>query len=221
LRISNGAKRKKESMQKVLSVFRAMLHRKWTMGVATLVIFGAVVAGGFVLQPSLSVGAASNCSSVYTVRWGDTLGYIALRYHSSVHAIAQASHIWNPDLIFPGQRLCIPASHKVSSGGGTVYHGPPHGSSVASMIYSVFGSYASGAMRVANCESGLNPRAYNPVSVGGSHAMGVFQILYPSTWMGTPQAANSPYDPMANILAAHNIFVRDGYSWREWVCQPG
>ncbi len=186
------------------------------MGVATLIIFGAVVVGGFVLQPSLSVGAASNCSSVYTVRFGDTLGHIAQRYHSSVQAIAQASHIWNPNLIFPSQQLCIPASRQVSSGGGN----GTHGSSVAGMIYSVFGPYASGAMRVANCESGLNPRAYNPVSIGGSHAMGVFQILYPSTWVGTSQSYNSPYDPMANVLAAHNIFVRDGYSWREWACRP-
>ena len=47
---------------------------------------------------------------------------------------------------------------------------------------------------IAQCESGLNPNAYNPISIGGSHAEGVFQILYPSTWSGTPQAASSPYD---------------------------
>jgi LysM repeat protein len=215
LRISNGTERKKESMQKVFSIFRATLRRKWTMGVATLVIFGAVVAGGFVLQPSLSAGAASSCSAVYTVRFGDTLSRIALRYHSSVQAIAQANHIWNPNLIFPAQRLCIPGS-QVATGGG----GGTGGSSVEAMISRVFGPYASAAIRVARCESGLNPRAYNPISVGGSHAMGVFQILYPGTWMGTPQASHSPYDAMANILAAHSIFVRDGYSWREWACKP-
>src|SRR5690349_5541363 len=116
-------------MQKVLSVFHAMFHRKWTMGVAALVIFAAVVAGGFALQQSLSVGMASSCSSVYTARFGDILGRIALRYHSNVHAIAQASHIWNPDLIFPGQRLCIPASHRVSSGGGSDSRGLSSGES--------------------------------------------------------------------------------------------
>src|SRR5205085_2232178 len=122
----------------------------------------------------------------------------------------------NPDLIFPGQQLCIPASQKVSSGGGS----STGESSVADMISRIFGPHAPGALRVARCESGLNPRSYNPVSIGGSHAVGVFQILYPGTWMGTSQSAKSPYDPMANILAAHSIFVRDGYSWREWACQP-
>lgn len=90
--------------------------------------------------------------------------------------------------------------------------------SVATMIYQIFGPYASGALQVAKCESGLDPGAYNPVSNGGSHAVGVFQILYPSTWMNTSEASSSPYNAQANILAAHEIFVHDGYSWREWSC---
>lgn len=90
--------------------------------------------------------------------------------------------------------------------------------SVAAMIYQIFGPYAAGALQVAKCESGLNPGAYNPVSNGGSHAAGVFQILYPSTWMNTSEASSSPFNARANILAAHEIFVRDGYSWREWSC---
>lgn len=90
--------------------------------------------------------------------------------------------------------------------------------SVAAMIYQIFGPYAAGALQVAKCESGLNPAAYNPTSNGGSHAVGVFQILYPSTWMNTSEASSSPYNAQANILAAHEIFVRDGYSWREWSC---
>jgi hypothetical protein len=91
------------------------------------------------------------------------------------------------------------------------------------MIYQVFGTtYGPGAVNVAKCESGLNPNAYNATSIGGSHAAGIFQILYPSTWAGTPQgqAGLSPYDAMANIKAAYSIFVRDGYSWREWSCKP-
>ena len=89
------------------------------------------------------------------------------------------------------------------------------------MIYQIFGSsYGAGAVRVAMCESGLNSTAYNPMSIMGSHAMGLFQILYPSTWESTSQAGSSPYSARANIRAAHEIFVRDGYSWREWMCRP-
>ena len=98
------------------------------------------------------------------------------------------------------------------------YPTSPGQAAVIAMIKQVFGVYAAGALNVARCESGFNPLAYNPISNGGNHAEGVFQILYPSTWSGTSQAANSPYSAMANILAAHQIFVRDGYSWREWSC---
>src|SRR5690242_13762399 len=86
---------------------------------------------------------------------------------------------------------------------------------VSSIISDVFGPYASGAIRVAQCESGLNPSAVNPTYIGNSHAVGVFQLLYPSTWYGTSEAGASPYDAYANVRAAHDIFVRDGYSWRE------
>lgn len=91
---------------------------------------------------------------------------------------------------------------------------------VVSMIQQVFGPHAQAAISVARCESSLNANAYNPRGISGSHSMGVFQILYPSTWRGTSQAVRSPYNPIANIVAAHDIFVRDGYSWRAWVCRP-
>jgi len=49
-----------------------------------------------------------------------------------------------------------------------------------------------------------------------SHATGLWQILYPSTWLTTSQGVQLPYDAYANTLAAYQIFQRDGYSWREW-----
>jgi soluble lytic murein transglycosylase-like protein len=84
---------------------------------------------------------------------------------------------------------------------------------IVNVIRGVFGSETDQAIRVAQCESGLNPGAYNP-----SGAMGLFQIM-PGTWAGTSQRGASPYDPVANTTAAHDIFVRDGHSWREWVCR--
>ena len=96
----------------------------------------------------------------------------------------------------------------------------PNSADIPSMINQVFGAYGPQAVRVATCESSLNPNVTNSESIGNSRAAGLFQILYPSTWYGTSQAGSSPYDAHANIVAAHDIFVRDGYSWREWVCQP-
>lgn len=92
--------------------------------------------------------------------------------------------------------------------------------SVAGEIGAVFGPYANAAISVAQCESGLNPGAYNRTPVGNSHAAGVFQILYPSTWDTTAYSGDSPYNASDNIHAAYQIFARDGYSWREWACQP-
>jgi len=46
----------------------------------------------------------------YVVRLGDTLSNIALRFGTTVSAIAQANNISNPSLIYPGQRLIIPSA---------------------------------------------------------------------------------------------------------------
>lgn len=89
------------------------------------------------------------------------------------------------------------------------------GQSVTGEIAAVFGPYASQALNVARCESGFNPNAFN----ASSSASGVFQFL-PSTWATTAYAGYSPFNASANIHAAYQVFARDGYSWREWTCQP-
>lgn len=105
-------------------------------------------------------------------------------------------------------------AHGGSGGGGSGSGGSWQGS-VPDLIRSVFGSYASGALAVARCESGFNARAYNP----SSGASGVFQFLA-STWGTTSYAGYSRFNAWANVHAAHQVFVRDGYSWREWSCRP-
>jgi hypothetical protein len=87
--------------------------------------------------------------------------------------------------------------------------------SVQAEIVAVFGRYANAALAVARCESGYNPSAKNP----NSTASGVFQFLT-STWATTSYAGYSPFNAWANIHAAYQVFSRDGYSWREWECQP-
>ena len=89
-----------------------------------------------------------------------------------------------------------------------------------SVIHQVFGRYGDQAVRVATCESSLNPNARNTEAIGGSYATGLFQVLYPSTWRGTSQASQSPYNIVANTKAAYDVFRSSGYSWRQWVCQP-
>ncbi len=92
---------------------------------------------------------APSGGSKYVVRAGDTLGVIAARHGSTVAAIANASRVHNPNLIYPGQVLTIPGH-----GGGTatppVTHPtttPPattgHGSSAISIAQSVLGQNIS------------------------------------------------------------------------------
>jgi hypothetical protein len=106
-----------------------------------------------------------------------------------------------------------------------VYHPAPPAprggqQAVINDIRAVFGPNAGSALAIARCESGYNPYAVNPTVVLGSHAQGVFQILYPSTWNTTSYRGQSPFNYDANIHAAYQIFARDGFSWREWQCQP-
>lgn len=44
---------------------------------------------------------------VYTVKRGDTLSHIALRYHTTVNSLVRLNKIKNPNLIYPGQRIIV------------------------------------------------------------------------------------------------------------------
>ncbi len=107
-----------------------------------------------------------------------------------------------------------------ATGGGPGTGANPGSAAIIAEIQAVFGGYSAGALGVARCESGYDPNAWNGISIMGSHAEGVFQILYPSTWDNTSYASYSPYNAWANIHAAYQIFSRDGFTWREWECQP-
>lgn len=57
-----------------------------------------------------------NACSWYSIHYGDTLDGIAGRYHTTAYTLAHVNGIGNINLIFVGQRLCIP--YHVSGGGG-------------------------------------------------------------------------------------------------------
>ncbi len=219
-------------MKSFFLVFRQVLRRKMILGLLALAMLELVGGGSLsllLLLSPLCTYATSKCSLS-----AGTASYSEATTNYNPQVPVQTHRIPDVNQVFPAQRLHIPKSHVSAPTEARRIDPTPTptvtpvptptqitgGSSVAAMIEQVFGPYAQGALHVATCESGLNPNAYNPTSIGGSHAVGVFQILYPSTWIGTPQAASSPYNAMANIQAAHSIFVRDGYSWREWSCQP-
>ena len=66
-------------------------------------------------------------------------------------------------------------------------------------------------LRVAACESGYNPNAYNP-----DGASGVFQFM-PGTFRGTPYGSQNIFDATANVSAAAWYFGR--YGGGAWSCK--
>ncbi len=220
-------------MNRLASIFSKVVRRKVFVVLLTLALLGVVGEGSeYLLSSSFVHATISNGCVSYTVNpvthnvdpasparhlCVSTSHHSRVEYAAAARkAIKRVSPRPLPTRAMPVRSVPIqptPVSHTPTPAPGG------SNASVAGMIYQVFGPYASSAMNIARCESGLNPNAYNSTVIGDSHAAGVFQILYPSTWSGTPYASYSPYNAWANINAAHTIFVRDGYSWREWQCQ--
>jgi hypothetical protein len=210
---------------------KSFFQGKMLILLIALVLLGSVVGGSFVLHSMNRASTAGNCAST-SVQYSTSNAVQScakLTLHSHVRAIANTTTNLHGEVVGP-KLISIPRQVAPTPKPQPLKLSPtplptaipvptsPGQAAVIAMINQVFGSYAAGALRVARCESGFNPAAYNPISIGGSHAAGVFQILYPSTWDGTSEASSSPYSAMANILAAHQIFVRDGYNWHEWSC---
>jgi len=69
---------------------------------------------GQIIQVPMASDPASPAQAggdlVYTVRPGDTLPGIALRYGTSPWTLATVNHIANPALVYPGQELLIPGA---------------------------------------------------------------------------------------------------------------
>lgn len=74
-------------------------------------------------EPSPPTEPPPSSSGTYVIQPGDTLSGIALRFNTTVVALAQANNIINPNYIFAGQVLTIPGG----SGGSPPAQPPPPG----------------------------------------------------------------------------------------------
>ncbi|CAA9542707.1 MAG: hypothetical protein AVDCRST_MAG19-21 [uncultured Thermomicrobiales bacterium] len=86
---------------------------------------------------------------------------------------------------------------------------------IEQIIYDAAASYGqppADMLRVATCESNLDPGAINH----GGNTYGLFQFL-PSTWATTPYADQSYFDPYAAANAAAWMWSQGRRG--EWVCQ--
>jgi LysM repeat protein len=83
-----------------------MKTRRVILVLVTLALMLAATASVTVAAPQ----ASYTCTAYYTVRFGDTLNSISRMYNVSVQALMAANNIYNPNLIFAGQTLCIPGT---------------------------------------------------------------------------------------------------------------
>lgn len=70
-----------------------------------------VIGGALILSLLLASIALAQGGIVHIVRPGDTVGNLAWHYGVNSNAIVAANHLRNPDLIYVGQRLFIPAEY--------------------------------------------------------------------------------------------------------------
>jgi len=219
-------------MKRFISVNQNLFLGKTPLVLVALILLGSLIGGSLMLHAINHTKTIGNCSSssVQSIAASTSQSCAKLISHYQLQATVQTNpnmkgEVVGSEIVSVPRQIAptpIPDPQPVKIYPTQVptipYPTSPGQAAVIAMINQVFGSYAPGALNVARCESGFNPLAYNPISIGGNHAEGIFQILYPSTWSGTSEASSSPYSAMANILAAHQIFARDGYSWREWSC---
>jgi hypothetical protein len=96
-------------------MFKSVKARVVLVLVAVLVLSTAAVpaaSAGTLTAPTESQLSANSagawgCSQQYVVHRGDTLSRIAYRFGTTVNALMRCNNIWDPDVIYWGQVLCI------------------------------------------------------------------------------------------------------------------
>lgn len=100
--------------------------RNWTFRfLIVVVVLSFVMIGAVPAQPAVAATEAAPANHGYCVAWhyvtrGQTLSGIGAYYGVHYKHLANANGIYNPNHIYVGQRLCIPA-------GGGYGHGHGHG----------------------------------------------------------------------------------------------
>jgi surface antigen len=146
---------KQINLQCILAYFRT--HRVASIAaghVVVIAVLGATFLSSSFGSAFYGAFAAETCASgdhTYLVNWGDTLGAIASQYGTTYQSLAAHNNLPNPNLIFVGQRICIPHAGTAKS--------PSHMNTATTM------SNASTMMLNSNFSNAARG-AYNPFPYG-------------------------------------------------------
>jgi hypothetical protein len=177
------------------------LFRYITRHVLLLIVFAlaatGAIGGSLIGLHTFAQGPCTGGARTYYIRWGDTLGAIASRYGTSVQRLASYNHVYNVNLIYAGQRLCIPggSATPVSTGGTTVvFRNGYVGTAQQDAMNAGISAYYF--VRQINQESGFNPYA---VSYAG--AIGIAQFMPATAY----SLGINPYNPYQSLWGAANL----------------
>jgi LysM repeat protein len=84
--------------------------------VAILMLLFLAAAPAPASAAPLETPGGPGCGQFYTVRYGDNLYRIALRFHTSVSALMSLNGITNPNRIIAGQTICIKTGGEIPFG---------------------------------------------------------------------------------------------------------
>ncbi|GEM_PF-1797990 len=95
-----------------------MSRRRARFFLSVAIVTAVLVASLFAVMPTFAGICSAPGGEEYRVRWGDTLSHIVSLYHqvepnltiSDILAMPENSDITDPNLIRPGQRICIPTA---------------------------------------------------------------------------------------------------------------
>ncbi len=193
---------------------------------ALFALTALLLLSSFVVTQShtTNVHADATVEAGYTCNWhkvvpGDTLGYIASSYHTSILNLAHTNHIYNINLIFVGQSLCIDyqPGHSTSTNGmlanGRVrwyaYNSLnwSNKTQVATQIRRVAARYGLSAqllLAIAWQESGWNQHV-----ISRDGGIGVMQIM-PYTAYGLNIQTRNSYNPyqLSDNIELGAIYLR-------------
>jgi peptidoglycan-N-acetylglucosamine deacetylase len=114
-----------------------------------------LVAAPASAAPSATAGG-SGCGQFYTVRWGDTLYRIAVRYGTTTYALMKLNGITDPNKITAGQTLCVKP-------GGSIPWGFLYTVKAGDTLYSIARRYGWSASYLASVNHISNP---NYIKIG-------------------------------------------------------
>jgi peptidoglycan-N-acetylglucosamine deacetylase len=131
------------------------MRRVYGLVCVVAIVAMLLVAAPASAAPSATAGG-SGCGQFYTVRWGDTLYRIAVRYGTTVYSLMKLNGLTDPNKIIAGQTICVKP-------GGSIPFGFLYTVKAGDTLYSIARRYGWSVWYLASVNHISNP---NYIKIG-------------------------------------------------------